>query len=210
MAVSAAKVSTAPEARGMPETSAAPEVSFVPPLEKWTHEAIDALPDDGMRHELLDGVLLVSPSPVTGHQRAVFRIAQHLDAACPPGYEAFVAPFDWRPDETTSLEPDVLVVPQSALTDKNVVGTPVVVVEVLSPGTARIDRTAKMSRYFDGGIAQYWLVDPGDAKKPAAIEVFDRTDDGYQLHASGSGEDEVTIRGIVTVTLRPADLVRPR
>lgn len=83
--------------------------------DRWTHEELDALPDDGMRYELLDGVLLVSPSPVTAHQRAVARLWRLFDGACPSGFEAFVTPFDWRPDPVTSLEPDVLVVPQSRL-----------------------------------------------------------------------------------------------
>jgi Uma2 family endonuclease len=177
---------------------------------RWTHEELDALPDDGMRHELLDGVLLVSPSPATRHQRAVYRIWQLLDAACPPGHEAFGAPFDWRPDDVTSLEPDVLVVPREALTDANVTGTPTLVVEVLSPGTARIDRTAKMSRYAEGGIGQYWLVDPGDETRPAVAEIFDLDGGQYRLQAQAAGEQELTITGPVAVTLRPADLTRPR
>lgn len=98
-------------------------------------------------------------------------------------------------------------------------GIPVVVVEVLSPGTARIDRTAKMSRYFDGGVGQYWLVDPGNtdprgsrtgAARPPSIAVYDHAEDGYQLQASAVGGEEIAVTGIVTVTLRPADLVRPR
>lgn len=177
---------------------------------RWTHAELDALPDDGMRHELLDGVLLVSPSPATRHQRAVTRVWQLLDAACPPGHEAFVAPFDWRPDATTSLEPDVLVVPREALTDANVTGTPTLVVEVLSPGTARIDRTAKMSRYADGGIGQYWLVDPGDDERAAIVEIYDLTDELYRLQARAVGDEELAVAGSVAVTLRPADLTRPR
>lgn len=181
--------------------------------DRWTHEELDALPDDGMRHELLDGVLLMSPAPAMRHQRAITRVWRLLDAVCPPGHEVFVAPFDWRPDQFTSLEPDVLMVPQSALTDANVVGVPAIVVEVLSPSTARIDRTAKMSRYFDGGVGQYWLVDPRDpqdATRPPAVEVFDRGEDGFRLQVRATGDDEVTVTGIATVTLRPADLVRPR
>lgn len=181
-----------------------------PPRTRWTHEELDALPEDGMRHELLDGVLLVSPAPVTRHQRAVTRVWRLLDDACPPGFEAFAAPFDWRPDAMTSLEPDVLVVPQSALTDANVTGTPVLVVEVLSPGTARIDRTAKMSRYADGGIAQYWLVDPGDGTRTPSVEVYDLAGGEYQLHAHATGDDEFSVTGPLAVTLRPADLTLPR
>lgn len=166
-----------------------------------------------MRYELLDGILLVSPSPVTAHQRAVARLLVILDAACPSGFEAFVAPFDWRPDDLTSLEPDVLVVPQTALTKKNVTGTPAIVVEVLSPGTARIDRTAKLSRYADGAIPQYWIVDPGSAgnpARPASVEIYELADGGYRLHASARGDEQITITGPVEVALRPADLVRPR
>lgn len=176
----------------------------------WTHEMVDALPDDGMRHELLDGMLLVSPSPVTGHQRAALRVAQILDASCPAEHEVFIAPFDWRPDELTSLEPDVLLVPQSALTDKNVMGTPALAVEVLSPSTRRVDRTVKMSRYADGGIGQYWLVDPGDGDHAPTVEVYDLADGSYRLQVRTVGENSVTVDGIASVTFRPADLVRPR
>lgn len=181
--------------------------------DRWTHEELDALPDDGMRYELLDGILLVSPSPVTAHQRAVTRIWRLLDEACPPGLETFVAPFDWRPDGLTSLEPDVLVVPQTALTKKNVTGTPAIVVEVLSPGTRRIDRTAKLSRYEDGAIPQYWIVDPGDPDdqtRPAIIEVYELVNAGYRLAVQARGDEQITITGPVPVTVRPADLVRPR
>jgi Uma2 family endonuclease len=189
---------------------AAASLGFAPPLAEWTLDALDALPDDGMRHELLDGVLLVSPAPVPRHQRAAFRIARILDGLCPDGHEVFVAPLDWRPDGRTSLEPDVLVVPAEALTEANVTGTPALVVEVLSAGTARIDRTAKVSRYAEGGIGQYWLVDPGDAEREPAVEAFDLVDGAYRLQARASGEESVTVRGIVTVTVRPGDLVRPR
>src|SRR5699024_10768533 len=74
--------------------------------EEWTVNDLDLLPDDGLQYELLDGLLLVSPAPVPVHQRVITRLLVLLHAACPPGYEVFTAPLDWRPDQRTSLQPD--------------------------------------------------------------------------------------------------------
>ena len=51
---------------------------------EWTTDDLDALPDDGRRYELIDGVPIVSPSPTTGHQRLAGRLFAALDALCPP------------------------------------------------------------------------------------------------------------------------------
>ncbi len=127
---------------------------------EWTVDDLETLPNDGLRYEIIDGILQVSPSPVTDHQRVVTCLAFAFTSVCPRGFEVFVAPLDWQPDRRTSLEPDLLVVPKDAIGPKNITGTPALVVEVLSPSTARIDRTLKFSRYAEGGIGQYWIVDP--------------------------------------------------
>jgi len=64
---------------------------------EWTFEDLDALPDDGLQYELVDGVLLVTPAPVPRHQRAVLRLAVLLTESCPGDLEVFVAPLDFRP-----------------------------------------------------------------------------------------------------------------
>lgn len=59
-----------------------------------TRADLDLVPDDGHRYELLDGVLVVSPSPARRHQRAVLRLARLVDDSLPADLELLVAPFD--------------------------------------------------------------------------------------------------------------------
>ena len=107
---------------------------------KLTYEDFLNFPDDGRRHELIDGEHYVTPSPNTRHQRLVARlfdaIYDHLKGR--PGGEVFLAPFDVVISNFDVVEPDLLFVAadQSAiLTDKHVRGAPALVIEILSPGS---------------------------------------------------------------------------
>jgi Uma2 family endonuclease len=172
---------------------------------EWTVDDLETLPDDNLRYELLDGTLIVSPAPVPRHQRALLRLAILLTNSCPADHEVFVAPLDWQPDRRTSLEPDLLIVRKDRIGEKNITQTPAIVIEVLSPGTARIDKMLKFSRYQEGGIDQYWIMDP----RVPSIEVYQLADGAYQLLAQGSGTDAVPVAGPLTVTVVPLDLVEP-
>lgn len=78
----------------------------------WTVADLGALPEVGLRYEIIDGLLLVSPSPIPLHQRIVFRVARILDDAClPASHEVLPAPVDWLIDEHTVVVPDIVVVP---------------------------------------------------------------------------------------------------
>lgn len=170
---------------------------------EWTVDDLETLPDDNLRYELIDGTLFVSPAPVPRHQRALLRLAILLTAACPADHEVFVAPLDWQPDRRTSLEPDLLVVTKDHIGEKNITQTPAIVIEVLSPGTARIDKVLKFSRYQEGGIQQYWIVDP----RVPSIEVYELAGGVYELIAHGSGATSVPVAGPLSVTVVPDDLV---
>jgi Uma2 family endonuclease len=173
---------------------------------EWTVDLLEQLPDDGLRYEILDGILIVSPSPIPIHQRAIGRIFIAFVQACPPDLEAFVSPLDWQPDSRTSLEPDVLVVATDRIGEKNIQQNPTIVVEVLSPSSHRYDRLLKFGRYAEAGIRQYWIIDP----QLPSVEVYDLDDQGdYRLAASGSGGESVTVTGPLAVTVRPIDLVQP-
>ena len=115
---------------------------------EWTVDDLDQLPDDGLRYELLDGILLVSPAPTRRHQRAVLQLGLVLQAACPPELEVLVAPLDWRPDRKTSLQPDVLVLGNRDLTSP-AAESMILAVEVLSPSSRRKDAIYKHSKYED-------------------------------------------------------------
>ncbi len=70
-------------------------VALMRTTDDWTVDDLARLPDDGLRYELVDGVLLVSPAPRPLHQRAVLELALLLREACPEDLEVFVAPLDF-------------------------------------------------------------------------------------------------------------------
>jgi Uma2 family endonuclease len=170
---------------------------------EWTTEALETLPDNGLRYEILDGTLLVTPAPTPRHQTVVLELAVLLRLACPPDHQVFVAPLDWQPDGHTSLEPDLLVVRRDRIGEKSITQPPLLVVEVLSPGTARIDRLLKLSRYAEGGIEQYWIVDP----RVPSVQVFTLVDGAYVLLAESAGGTPVTVDEPLAVTVIPQDLI---
>lgn len=197
-------------------TMAAPVTHSVPwpnlARDEWTVDMLAALPDDGRRYELLDGVLLVSPSPMPNHQLAASNLYDALRAALPRTHRVFFAPLDWQPDGHTSLVPDLLVVSREDYRPRQVLQFLTVAVEVASPSTARLDRTAKMDRYAQGGIAQYWLVDPGiGADAVPSVTVYDLADGDYRQVAHAEGDGEITVAVPVAcarpVTLTPQALI---
>lgn len=135
----------------------------------WPHESMtlaawDALPEDAPRCELVEGALLMTPAPMFGHQRTAFRIARWLDDVLPDGLD-FLQDADvlCGPDPTPTVRrPDLLVV-RAGLPDRTRRAHPADVagvVEVLSPGTRRTDRVAKVYDYAEAGIGWYLVVDP--------------------------------------------------
>ena len=132
---------------------------------KLTYDDLLVMPDDGLRHEIIDGVLYVSPSPSLPHQFTLGKlyqaIANYLDAN--PVGEAYLAPFDVVFTRHDVVEPDLLFVVAdrlSVLTERNVSGSPDLVVEVLSPGTRRVDLTLKRDLFERQAVREYWIVDP--------------------------------------------------
>lgn len=121
-----------------------------------------ALPDEP-RCELLYGSLFVTPAPSLRHQDVVFRLARLLvDHADQAGDRAFVSPVDVRLADHSVVQPEVVYIKadRDEILRRRVEGAPDLVVEVLSPATARRDLGEKMRLYAESGIAEYWLVDP--------------------------------------------------
>lgn len=132
---------------------------------KLTYHDYLLLPDDGKRYEILDGDLLMTPSPVPRHQLVVGRFLHHIMTYLEthPIGTVFTAPCDVVLSETDIVEPDLIVVltnGRARITEKNVQGPPDVVMEVLSPSTAARDRDLKRKRYERFEVQEYWLVDP--------------------------------------------------
>lgn len=147
----------------------------------WTRAEVLAIPDDGNRYELLDGELLVSPSPRGVHQRAVGELyllvapyvrVHRIGGAC-------LAPADLDLRWGQLLQPDLFVgtlVDGREPVDWEQYGIPLLVVEVLSPSTARYDRLLKRKKFQRAGVSAYWVVDP-DAR---VVDVW-RPDDARAL-----------------------------
>jgi Uma2 family endonuclease len=129
----------------------------------WTVEQVQALPADGNRYELVWGELLVTPAPRLAHQRVVFRLARLIADYCDAHQlgEAFgvAADISWSAD--TLVQPDIFVIAreEAGARDWQSVRTLRLVVEVLSPSTARQDRFQKRRLYQARGVADIWLVD---------------------------------------------------
>jgi Uma2 family endonuclease len=168
----------------------------------WTVDDIDALPDDGLQYELLDGLLLVTPAPIVAHQRALTRLLIQLAESCPPHLEVFPAPLDWRPDLRTSLQPDVLIARSDQLEVKNITAPLVLAVEVLSPSTRRKDLVLKRSKYEEAGVESYWAVDPA----APSIVAWELVDGRYADAGSATGSETLTLHRPFPVTLIPSAL----
>jgi Uma2 family endonuclease len=130
------------------------------------------LPDDGKRYETIHGELLVTPAPRRAHQQIVKRLLVELDAYCRrTGVgEALASPADISLSADSLVQPDVFVHPP--ITDPSIswegLGRPLLVAEVLSPSTARVDRATKRLHFQEAGVPVYWIVD-GDRQH---VEVW--------------------------------------
>ena len=143
----------------------------------YTADMVRALPDDGNRYEVVYGELLVTPAPRVWHQvlvqRLTFAIEFYLRRE-PVGL-VLNSPADISWGRDVLVQPDVFVAESAEVRTLtwSRVQTLLLVAEVLSPSTARGDRTLKRLRYREAGVPLYWLVD-GDER---SVEVWTPADD---------------------------------
>ena len=136
------------------------------PSVKLTYDDFLLFPDDGKRHELIDGEHYVTASPNTKHQR----VAGNLYALIWTYLRAhrighvFAAPFDVVFTRFDVVEPDILYMSNvraaEVLTSQHVEGSPELVVEIASPSTRTRDETTKRRLYERCAVDEYWVVDP--------------------------------------------------
>jgi Uma2 family endonuclease len=130
----------------------------------WTRAEVLALPVDGKRYELVDGELLVSPTPRFRHQFVVQRLNRLIEDYVDRHQlgMTFCVPGDLSLDSGQVVQPDLFVLkgPLDPMrTSWDEVGIPLLAVEVLSPSTARHDRIVKRGAYQRAGVSVYWIVD---------------------------------------------------
>src|SRR5437764_8839874 len=136
-----------------------------PPQGSWTYEDYAALPDDGNRYEIVDGVLIMTPAPSAEHQDIVVEIFSalrtHIKLA---GLgRVFTGPIDVDLGPKNVYQPDLVVVLNTHLdkvAEKKIIGAPDLAVEVASPSTAAYDRLTKYDVYARAGVTEYWIVKP--------------------------------------------------
>ena len=149
----------------LPIPAAEPSVMGMPQIaDRWTAEQVRALPDDRLRHEVVDGELLMTPAPSWRHQEAIMALYLRLAPWLRLHHagHAVVAPADIILDLGTLVQPDLFVVPLvegRKPADWAEAGSLLLVVEVLSPSSARADRIVKLRRYQRAGVPDYWIVD---------------------------------------------------
>jgi Uma2 family endonuclease len=134
------------------------------PYQVTTLDEFFALPEDNTRrHELLDGVYVVSPNPTFRHQQAVMALYHRLlpAVAGDPGLLIFPVGGDIVLGPRTVVEPDLFVIPKPPTLDVHWrdVARPLLAIEVLSPGTAVRDRGIKRRLYQAAQVPEYWIVD---------------------------------------------------
>jgi Uma2 family endonuclease len=159
---------------GMPQTA-----------EVWTAERIRVLPNDGLRHEVVDGEHLVTPAPRALHQIAVFELAKLLDRYVAQHSLGRVmhSPADLEFDPHTLMQPDLFVTTNRRVKNWQDALPIRLAVEVLSPSSARADRILKRRRLQRAKVPEYWIMDldarlverwcPGDRRPEVMSETLD-------------------------------------
>lgn len=130
---------------------------------KLTYDDYVKIPDDGQRHEIIDGEHIVNPAPTTRHQAVSGMLYLALAELAKAGRaRVFYSPIDVHLSETDIVQPDLIAVAvrnQQMVGEAKIEGAPDLVVEILSPSTGRLDRGAKRDLYERSAVPEYWVVD---------------------------------------------------
>lgn len=166
------------------------------PAVKLTYDDFVHFPDDGKRHELIDGEHYVTPSPSTRHQRIsgnLYLLIGNWLEDYPIG-RIFYAPLDVVFSDVDIVEPDLLYLSNDraaqVVTPLHVRGVPELVMEIASKGTRRRDETIKRRLYERSGVSEYWVIDP----ETEVVRVYRRVGDrlGRPVELSREASDVLT------------------
>lgn len=161
-------------------------------------------PDDGMQRQIIAGEMIVTPAPLFSHLFVQTNLQESLAAFLREtgSRRVFPAPADVRVSPYDVVQPDLMVLEEADTLRYLRLGVidapPLVVVEVLSPATARVDRLAKAALYARFGVPEYWIVDP----RATNVEVFSLAEGMYE---SVVANDD----GSVPSTVLPGFILRP-
>ncbi len=165
-----------------------------------TYKEYCLIPDDGRRHELLEGRHHVTPAPGTRHQQTSKRLFTLLLRYFEEGGrgQVFYAPTDVILTDHDVVQPDLVVVTvPEQISERGIEGPPTLLIEILSPGTADYDRTVKAQRYAALGVPHYWIVDP----EARTMDCYRLESARYVLRASGRGQESITVPDFPDLTI---------
>lgn len=157
---------------------------------QFTYSDYKDFPEDGKRYEILEGRLLMVPSPFTPHQRVSFELSLQLGLHIKRKDMGviFCAPYDVVLSEVTVVQPDIIYVSKEnskIITEENIKGVPDLVIEIVSKTSKKNDETTKKMIYAQSNIKEYWIVYP-ESKE---LKVYAEPEKGYFLWKSFSKED---------------------
>jgi Uma2 family endonuclease len=168
---------------------------------RFTYDDLEAIPQEreGDRHEIIDGELIVTPSPIPHHQGVSANIVYALERIVREQNlgKVYTAPIDVRFTADYILIPDIVFISRDRLHvigPKAVDASPDLVIEILSPGTRQRDLTVKRNLYARFGVPEYWVVDPIDR----TVSVFERSGSDYQSvpHAANGSIQSRVLPGL--------------
>jgi len=174
-----------------------------------TYDIYAAMPDDGLRYEVIDGVLeMMSPSPTATHQDISLDLILELSSHCKSDYKIYAAPFDLILSKTNTVQPDLMMIHRSRLhivTPRGVEGPPDLVVEILSPGSRKRDKVKKMAVYEKHAVPEYWVIDP----ETRTLEQYQLNDGGhYELCDLFEGDERVHSDKLPCVAFAISDIFK--
>lgn len=159
---------------------------------------------DDMTIQLIEGELVVAPSPGIAHQVVSGELQAVLRAATPAHLRVLAAPLDLLAGERSMLQPDLMVIPRELRSGTYVPTPPVLAVEILSPSSRGIDLVRKPEVLARFGVEHYWVIDPLNP----AIRVFRLVGGTYESGLIIVGDELFETEVPFPVSFRPVDLAR--
>jgi Uma2 family endonuclease len=134
-------------------------------IPKLTYRDYALIPEDGRRHEILDGEHYVTAAPFLSHQKLAFRLTLRVGGFIEANHLGlfFFAPADVLLSAHDVVQPDLLFISSgraSIAAGKNVQGAPDLMIEILSQSSRRLDKVLKLRTYDRYGVQEYWMFDP--------------------------------------------------
>jgi Uma2 family endonuclease len=154
---------------------------------------------EGAPYQLIEGELVMTPAPNTRHQIILGRLFRGLSDLVEQRKAGIVllSPIDVYLDDENAYQPDIVFISkdrQDIIQEDGIYGAPDLVIEILSPSTARYDIREKFRIYEKYGVKEYWIVDP----EISSIEIYTKDREHFSLitRAEGKGEIEsVLLKG---------------